>query len=519
MAKKVKKAHTKRPIESYEHRDKQRVNIPPVGLVTPDTDPDAGAMKTYAFDPHLDPQLQWAGKAEHTSFQVPTVSLHVHERVDPHTIIEAVKRRNGSRSAPQIGLFETEREEPLRQAVEFYKHAHGWSNRMVAGDSLLVMNSLLEKEGMAGKVQMVYLDPPYGIRYGSNFQPFVNNRNVKDGKDEDLTTEPEQIRAFRDTWELGIHSYLTYLRDRLLLARELLTDSGSIFVQIGDDNLHHVRELMDEVFGSGNHVAIITVAKTSGASSPTARTNVLASVCDFLVWYAKDVSRVKYRALYRDKRAGESGSGNYRFVELRNGTRRDMTKAEYQNPSLVNTKPTASGRVTRRASSDPACCGGKRSRFPFRGRPFRARKENLSMHDWQSLAHVRWECKYHVVIIPKFRRKILYGQLRKQVGRILRALCDQRGVELLEGKAMADHVHLCLSIPPKYSVAHTVGFLKGKSAVQIHRKLLRERRMTGLHFWSTGYCVSTVGLDEGRIREYIREQEQLEAGQGDLDLK
>ena len=186
---------------------------------------------------------------------------------------------------------------------------------------------------------------------------------------------------------------------------------------------------------------------------------------------------------------------------------------------LVNTKPTASGRVTRRASSDPACCGGKRSRFSFRGRPFRARKENLSMHDWQSLAHVRWECKYHVVIIPKFRRKILYGQLRKQVGRILRALCDQRGVELLEGKAMADHVHLCLSIPPKYSVAHTVGFLKGKSAVQIHRKLLRERRMTGLHFWSTGYCVSTVGLDEGRIREYIREQEQLEAGQGDLDLK
>ena len=141
------------------------------------------------------------------------------------------------------------------------------------------------------------------------------------------------------------------------------------------------------------------------------------------------------------------------------------------------------------------------------------------MDDWQSLAHVRWECKYHVVIIPKFRRKILYGQLRKGVGRILRELCEQRGVELVEGKALADHVHLCLSIPPKYSVAHTIGFLKGKSAVQIHRKLLRERRLTGLHFWSTGYCVSTVGLDEGRIREYIREQEQLEAGQGDLDLK
>ena len=139
------------------------------------------------------------------------------------------------------------------------------------------------------------------------------------------------------------------------------------------------------------------------------------------------------------------------------------------------------------------------------------------MHDWQSLSHVshvRWECKYHVVIIPKFRRKMIYGQLRRQVGRILRELCAQRGVELIEGKALVDHVHLCLSIPPKYSVAHTIGFLKGKSAVRIHRSLLRERRMTGLHFWSTGYCVSTVGLDEGRIRAYIREQEQLEAGQG-----
>jgi adenine-specific DNA-methyltransferase len=225
-----KKTATKRPIESYEHKDKQRINNPPVGLVTPDTDPDAGQKKTYTYDPHLDPQLQWAGKAEHTSFEVPTVSLHVHERIDPRTIIEAVKRRNGNGHATQGSLFEEMRGAPLREAVEFYKHAHGWSNRMVAGDSLLVMNSLLEKEGMAGKVQMVYLDPPYGIRYGSNFQPFVNKRDVKDGKDEDLTAEPEQIRAFRDTWALGIHSYLSYLRDRLLLARELLTESGSVFV-------------------------------------------------------------------------------------------------------------------------------------------------------------------------------------------------------------------------------------------------------------------------------------------------
>ena len=141
------------------------------------------------------------------------------------------------------------------------------------------------------------------------------------------------------------------------------------------------------------------------------------------------------------------------------------------------------------------------------------------MHEWQSLSHVRWECKYHVVFIPKYRKKVMYGRLRRQVGRIIRELCDQRGVELVEGRAMVDHVHLCLSIPPKFSVSHTVGFLKGKSAVRIHREVLRERRMTGLHFWATGYWVSTVGLDEQRVREYIRDQEQLEARQGDLDLK
>jgi putative transposase len=141
------------------------------------------------------------------------------------------------------------------------------------------------------------------------------------------------------------------------------------------------------------------------------------------------------------------------------------------------------------------------------------------MHEWESLAHVRWECKYHVVIIPKYRRKVIYGRLKKQIGAILRELCRQKGIELLEGHLMPDHIHMCLSIPPKYSVAHTIGFLKGKSAVRIHRELLHERRMTGLHFWATGYSVSTVGLDEERIRQYIRDQEKLESGQGELDLK
>jgi adenine-specific DNA-methyltransferase len=289
-----KKADMKRPIESYEHKDKKRVNNPPVGLVTPETDPDAGAKKTYAYDPHLDPQLQWAGKAEHTSFEVPTVSLHVHERIDPRTIIEAVRKRNGEEQPQQLLLFDVEREEPLRQAIDFYQHAHGWSNRLVAGDSLLVMNSLLEKEGMAGKVQMVYLDPPYGIKYGSNFQPFVNKRDVKDGKDEDLTAEPEQIRAFRDTWELGIHSYLTYLRDRLLLARELLTESGSIFVQINAENSALVRLLLDEVFGPQNFVSDIIFRKKSlplGAKH-------IETMNDHLLLYAKQKETLKYRHLY-----------------------------------------------------------------------------------------------------------------------------------------------------------------------------------------------------------------------------
>jgi adenine-specific DNA-methyltransferase len=177
-----KKKSAKKPIEQYDHKDKKRVNNPPVGLVTPETDKETG-KKTYAYDPHIDPSLQWAGKAEHTSFEVPTVSLHVHERIDPRTIIESVRKTNGPKHE-QLSLFATPEENPpIREAIEFYKHKHNWSNRLIAGDSLLVINSLLEKEGMAGKVQMIYIDPPYGIKYGSNFQPFVNKRDVKDGKD------------------------------------------------------------------------------------------------------------------------------------------------------------------------------------------------------------------------------------------------------------------------------------------------------------------------------------------------
>ena len=311
----------KKPIEQYDHKGSERLNNPPVGLVTPETDREAG-KKTYAYDPHLDPQLQWAGKAEHTSFEVPTVSLHVHERIDPRTIIEAVRKSNGQ-VFDQLSLFASSKENPpLREAIEFYKHKHNWSNRLTAGDSLLVMNSLLEKEGMAGQVQMVYLDPPYGIKYGSNFQPFVNKREVKDGKDEDLTQEPEMVKAFRDTWELGIHSYLSYMRDRLLLAKEMLHESGSCFVQISDENIHHTREILDEVFGKKNFVSLITFQTTSGF-----QTRTIATLGDFILWYARDKNRLKVRKLYEDQPL-VLGEGNAKWILLPDGSYRGVTAAE-----------------------------------------------------------------------------------------------------------------------------------------------------------------------------------------------
>lgn len=322
----ARKTQQTKPIEQYDHKDKERLNNPHVGLVDAHTDNGGYKKQSYQYDPHIDPQLQWAGKAEHTSFDVPTVSLHVHERIDPRRIIESARKEDKS-DAWQPSLFENERK-PLREAIEFYKHRENWSNRLIAGDSLLVMNSLLEKEGMGGKVQMVYFDPPYGIKYGSNFQPFVNKRDVKDGKDEDLTSEPEMIKAFRDTWELGIHSYLTYLRDRLMIAKELLSESGSVFIQIGDENQHLIRNILDEVFGKENFFSLITFKKTLPLGS-----SGLAGISDYLIWYAKDKTKIKYRELYEEKSIGE-GTG-YTWIEEKNGNRRKMTTEEKGNPKLL----------------------------------------------------------------------------------------------------------------------------------------------------------------------------------------
>ena len=343
-----KTAKKKKPIENYDHRDKERLNNPPVGLVTPQTDPELSKKTKYEYDPHLDPSLQWAGKAEHTSFEVPTVSLHVHERIEPRTIIEAVRKKNGPQYQP--GLFDSlEENPPLRDAIQFYKHAHNWSNRLIAGDSLLVMNSLLEKEGMSEQVQMVYIDPPYGIKYGSNFQPFVNKRDVKDGKDEDLTAEPEMIKAFRDTWELGIHSYLTYLRDRLLLAKELLHETGSIFVQINDNNLHYVKALLDDVFGSSNCINIIPFQKRASYLSRFGKG--LFELFDYIVWYAKDTDKFKVRNLYRTVNKENRLRGEFRFYEDGNEVR-TITEKDIINPNLDLSKVFRTHSASKK-SNDP----------------------------------------------------------------------------------------------------------------------------------------------------------------------
>lgn len=351
-----------REIEAYTHDDKKRTNNPPVGMAQHDKAEDK--VKTYEFDSHLDPTLQWAGKAEGMSFDVPTSSIHIHESIKPHKIIRSVQAigDDGVLAEEQLSMFETpiDRMRRRRNAIEFYQHGVDWTNRLIAGDSLVIMNSLLEKEGMAGQVQMVYIDPPYGIKYGSNFQPFVDKRDVKDKKDEDLTQEPEMIKAFRDTWELGIHSYLSYLRDRLLLARELLSDSGSVFVQISDENLHYTRCLLEETFGRNNFCAQIPFKKTSGQAS-----NIVAGVCDYLLWYAKDKAQLKSRLLYNILGAEVSDS-SYNCIDLPDGTWRRLSKDE-----LTGKVPMPLGRRFRTANITSQGASEEGSKpFEFEGKVY-----------------------------------------------------------------------------------------------------------------------------------------------------
>ena len=271
--------------------------------------------------------LNWAGKAERLSFDVPTLPLFIHERLSTRAILETLK---GHKRDKQLDLFDlfSDPQRPIHdQVLRAYEYQDKWVNRMILGDSMVVMNSLLHYESLGGQVQMIYMDPPYGVKFGSNFQPFVRKRDVTHGDDDDMTREPEMVQAYRDTWELGLHSYLTYMRDRLLLSRELLAPSGSIFVQISDENLHHVREVMDEVFGAENFVSAITFKKTSSSSGA-----LLSTVADYLLWYGKDRTRLKYRQLFQPKVIGDEGGTQYTWVEYPDGTRKNLTaRGDFSN--------------------------------------------------------------------------------------------------------------------------------------------------------------------------------------------
>jgi adenine-specific DNA-methyltransferase len=323
------------PVDVIRHEDK-RVNIP-----TADSEEllDEEAVSSVPLrwkrDPSLDPQLVWKGKGEQDAedLAVDAPPIYIQEKIVPQVIIENLRR---TRSQDQLDLFGDFDGLSGWEAVEYYQHQANWSNRMILGDSLQVMASLAEKENLRGKVQMIYIDPPYGIKFGSNWQVSTGKLDVKDGKIEDATREVEQIKAFRDTWEDGINSYLAYLRDRLTVAHDLLTDSGSVFVQIGDENVHLVRCLLDEVFGSENFCSVITFKKTTSATG-----DLLGGVSDYIVWYATDKDRAKYRAQYRLKELDGAGGTQYTFVEEPDGKRRPLTREELK-------RGTFDGRLFRR---------------------------------------------------------------------------------------------------------------------------------------------------------------------------
>ena len=323
-----RKRRTKRPkpVESFRHDEAKRPNLPSAEhqsvMSAEEQTPLQRAVERRNRD--LDPQLVWRGKDDGKSFEVQAPPLFIQEKIHPKALIDDLKRVAAEGKAPedQALLFDDFNGLPSAEArTQFYEHEANWSNRMILGDSLQVMASLADREGFRGKVQCIYIDPPYGIKFNSNFQWSTTSRDVKDGKADHITREPEQVKAFRDTWRDGVHSYLNHLRDRLTMARELLTESGSVFVQIGDENVHRVRALMDEVFGEENFVSQIYFAKTTGFVG-----QYLANVADYVLWYARDRRSGKYRPLWREKVAGAEGAAGYKIWEsyrtLTNGERR-----------------------------------------------------------------------------------------------------------------------------------------------------------------------------------------------------
>ncbi len=337
------RTRTPKSVENITHGKEKRRNLPSAEHQPLMRDEERHPVQ-IAYERRnrdLDPQLVWRGKDEQdwSDLVVNAPPLYIQERVHPKALVDdlmrqSAKRRDDAAGGVQSGfadLFSDFNGLPSEDArTEFYQHDANWANRMVLGDSLQVMASLAEREGLRGKVQCIYIDPPYGIRFNSNFQWSTTSNNVRDGSPSHITREPEQVKAFRDTWRDGIHSYLTYLRDRLTVARDLLTESGSIFVQIGDENVHRVRALMDEVFGEENFISQISFAKTSGYA-----TNYLTGVCDYILWYAKNRVITKFRQPYNLKEAGESGATKYSRIQLEDFTTRSMTRSERAYPSTI----------------------------------------------------------------------------------------------------------------------------------------------------------------------------------------
>ena len=323
-------------VESLRHQEASRKNIPTAEYQAVMAEDDRSPVRV-AYErrnPDLDPQLVWRGKDEQnwSDLVVQAPPLFIQEKVHPKVLIDDLRQRTreteaeqGNGDGEQADLFGDFNGLAAGDAqTEFYQHDANWSNRMILGDSLQVMASLAEREGLRGKVQCIYIDPPYGIKFNSNFQWSTTSRDVKDGKADHITREPEQVKAFRDTWRDGIHSYLTYLRDRLTVARDLLTESGSVFVQIGDENVHRVRALMDEVFGEENFIAQVQVKKSGGATS-----EYLAGVTDFLIWFGKREADLKYRSAFVS-RDPEGIGGGYRLFGGPDGSFRPATEAELQ---------------------------------------------------------------------------------------------------------------------------------------------------------------------------------------------
>lgn len=376
MAKKSSKKSALKTVETLVHEEDKRKNIPTAELQSVIDRKHAGPVSVkYPRNPDLDPQLVWRGKDEQdwSDLVVHAPPLYIQEKVHPKALIDDLLKQSAAdrdatekstRKKQQLDLFGDFNGIPAgADKTDFYQHDQNWSNRMILGDSLQVMASLAEREGLRGKVQCIYFDPPYGIKFNSNFQWSTTSRDVKDGNAQHITREPEQVKAFRDTWRDGIHSYLTYLRDRLTVARDLLTESGSIFVQIGDENVHRVRAVMDEVFGDENFILAIPF-KTTTSSGAT----LLEGVCDYIIWFAKSIKQVKYRQLYNEKTVGAEGGTAYGRVEIAPFERRALTTEERGNPeSLSSTSKIY--RIDNLTSQRPMQ-GADLSSFSYQGETF-----------------------------------------------------------------------------------------------------------------------------------------------------